>query len=338
MDSIYDLVLTNDKAILINFRAVLINAIKSTGRDFLEILDKEKDYSALVKLAAYSASGTALLLVIIKLYAWFITDASSMLASTTDSLLDLFASIMNVVILRYALAPADNEHRFGHGKAESLAGLVQSAFVMGSALLLIFHGIGRMITPQAIVHSNVGIIVTVVAIILTLGLVVIQKIVIKKTESVAISADALHYQSDLVLNIGVLLALFLSGGIWLRADGFFTILVGVFLLWGAGQIVWLSVYQLMDHELTKDEQDIITNIVVNHEKTYGLHDLRTRQAGPDKFIQFHLELDDKLSLFEAHAIGEMIEKEIEEALKPCEVLIHHDPHPQPDAFGEAEKN
>ena len=94
----------------------------------------------------------------------------------------------------------------------------------------------------------------------------------------------------------------------------------------------------MDHELTKDEQDIITNIVVNHEKTYGLHDLRTRQAGPDKFIQFHLELDDKLSLFEAHAIGEMIEKEIEEALKPCEVLIHHDPHPQPDVVEATEKN
>lgn len=293
-------------------------------------MDKEgntKDYSALVKFAAYSASGIALILVVIKLYAWFVTDASSMLASTTDSLLDLFASIMNVVILRYALAPADNEHRFGHGKAESLAGLVQSAFVMGSALLLIFHGVGRMITPQDIIRSDVGIWVTVIAIILTLCLVIIQKIVIKKTQSVAISADSLHYQSDLVLNLGVLLALFLSGGIWARADGFFTILVGVFLLWGAAQIVWLSVYHLMDHELTEDEQDLIINIVDNHQKAYGLHDLRTRQSGPVKFIQFHLELDDKLSLFEAHAIGELIEKEIEDVLEPCEVFIHHDPYP-----------
>jgi len=302
----------------------------------LDTAEKSKDYSGLVKLAAYSASGTALLLVIIKLYAWFVTDASSMLASTTDSLLDLFASIMNVVILRYALAPADNEHRFGHGKAESLAGLVQSAFVMGSALLLIFHGIGRMITPQTILRSDVGIVVTIVAIVLTLCLVVIQKIVIKKTQSVAISADALHYQSDLVLNLGVLLALFLSGSIWARADGFFTILVGLFLLWGAAQIVWLSIYQLMDHELTEDEQSFITDIVVNHGKAYGLHDLRTRQSGPVKFIQFHLELDDKLSLFEAHAIGEVIEKEIEAALTPCEVLIHHDPYSQSDV--ESEKN
>ncbi|XPF93413.1 cation diffusion facilitator family transporter [Colwellia sp. RE-S-Sl-9] len=291
----------------------------------MDTVTHDKKYNALVKIAAYSATSAALLLVIIKLYAWFITDASSMLASTTDSLLDLFASLMNVVILRYALAPADNEHRFGHGKAESLAGLVQSAFVMGSALLLVFHGVGRMITPQAIIRSDVGIGVTIAAIIVTLCLVVIQKFVINKTQSVAISADALHYQSDLILNIGVLLALFLSQSIWKNADGFFTILVGLFLLWGAGKIVWLSVYHLMDHELTADEQNIITNIVVNHKKTYGLHDLRTRQAGPVKFIQFHLELDDNLSLFEAHAIGELIEKEIEEELSPCEVFIHHDP-------------
>jgi len=291
----------------------------------LNRLKTEKNYNALVRFAAYCATGTALLLVIMKLYAWFVTDASSMLASTTDSLLDLFASVMNVVILRYALAPADAEHRFGHGKAESLAGLVQAAFVMGSALLLIFHGVGRMLTPQTIVRSDIGIGVTIVAIILTLILVVIQKVVISKTKSVAISADALHYQSDLFLNIGVLLALFLSQGIWIRADGFFTILVGLFLFWGAGKIVWLSVYHLMDHELSEDDITVIKNIVINHEKTYGLHDLRTRQSGPIKFIQFHLELNHNLSLFDAHAIGESIEVEIEKQLAPCEVFIHHDP-------------
>lgn len=283
------------------------------------------DYNTLVKFAALCASGTALLLVVIKLYAWFITDASSMLASTTDSMLDLFSSIMNVVILRYALAPADEEHKFGHGKAESLAGLVQAAFVMGSALLLIFHGAGRMITPQKIVQSEVGIWVTIIAIVLTLGLVLIQRMVINKTNSVAISADALHYQSDLFLNMGVLLALFLSQDIWLRADGFFTIIVGLFLLWGAGKIVWLSVYHLMDHELTLAEQDKIKDIVNNHEKTLGMHELRTRQSGALRFIQFHLELDESLSLLEAHEIGESIENEIESALSPCEVFIHHDP-------------
>lgn len=282
-------------------------------------------YTMLVKLAAFAATTTALLLVILKVYAWFVTDASAMLASATDSILDLFASVMNVVILRFALAPADDEHKFGHGKAESLAGLVQAAFVLGSALLLVFNGVDRIINPQQVVRTEVGMWVSVIAIVMTLLLVVIQKYVIAKTQSVAISADALHYQSDLLLNLGVLLALFLSQGYWLQADGVFTIGVGVFLLLGASKIIWLSVHQLMDHELTDEELDKIKQIVREHEGALGLHELRTRQAGPNRFIQFHLELDDELSLLQAHSIGEAIEAKIIHVLAPCEVLIHHDP-------------
>jgi ferrous-iron efflux pump FieF len=232
---------------------------------------------------------------------------------------------MNMVILRFALAPADNEHKFGHGKAESLAGLVQAAFVLGSALLLVFNGVDRIINPQQVVRTEVGIGVSIIAIVMTLMLVMLQKYVINRTKSVAISADALHYQSDLILNLGVLAALFLSQGYWLQADGFFTVAVGIFLLIGAGKIIWTSVHQLMDHELTPEELTIIKKIVLAHEGTYGLHELRTRQAGPDRFIQFHLELDGDLSLLEAHTIGEAIEVEIIAALAPCEVFIHHDP-------------
>ncbi|MDG1752760.1 MAG: cation diffusion facilitator family transporter [Thalassotalea sp.] len=285
----------------------------------------KQSYDFLVRLAAISATVTALILVIIKLYAWLATDASAMLASATDSMLDLFASIMNVIILRFALAPADQEHKFGHGKAESLAGLVQAAFVSGSALLLMINGVERIITPKVIVHSEIGIWVSVIAIVLTLGLVVVQKYVIAKTQSLAISADSLHYQSDLILNLGVLAALFLSQGYWLRADGVFTLLVGIYLLYGAGKIIWLSVHHLMDHELSPDEVSQIKAIVLSHDKALGLHELRTRQAGQQRFIQFHLELDDNLTLLAAHSIGEAIEQEIEQALAPCEVFIHHDP-------------
>lgn len=284
-------------------------------------------YDFLVRLAAISATITALILVIIKLYAWLMTDASAMLASATDSMLDLFASIMNVIILRFALAPADQKHKFGHGKAESLAGLVQAAFVLGSALLLMVHGVERIITPKVIVQTDVGIWVSVIAIVLTLGLVVLQKYVISKTKSLAISADSLHYQSDLILNLGVLAALFLSQGYWLRADGVFTFMVSAHLLYGALKIVWLSVNHLMDHELSLDEQDKIKRIVLSHDKALGLHELRTRQAGQQRFIQFHLELDDNLTLLAAHSIGVAIEQEIIEALAPCEVFIHHDPAP-----------
>ncbi|MEH6385144.1 MAG: cation diffusion facilitator family transporter [Colwellia sp.] len=290
-----------------------------------EALAKNDDYSYWVKIAAFAATSTALLLVVLKLYAWMATDASSMLASATDSMLDLFASLMNVVIIHYALAPADEKHKFGHGKAESLAGLVQAAFVTGSALLLVFHGFDRIINPKLVVKTEIGIIVTIIAIVMTLLLVLLQRFVIKKTRSVAISADALHYQSDLLLNLGVLAALILSSGYSQYADGAFTCAVGLLLLSGALKIIYLSVHNLMDHELSEDELTQITAIVLSHDSTLGVHDLRTRQSGPHRFIQFHLELDDRLSLLSAHSIGEAIEKEIEAKFSPCEVFIHHDP-------------
>lgn len=290
-----------------------------------EALTQSEEYAYWVRLAAITSSLVALTLVVIKFYAWLVSDSSAMLASTTDSILDLFASVMNIVILRFALAPADDEHKFGHGKAESLAGLVQAAFVLGSATLLIFNGVDRVLYPRVIVQSDIAIGVSIVAIALTLFLVAFQRYVIKRTGSIVISADALHYQSDLLLNLGVLLAIYLSQGIWLQADGAFTVAVGLYLLFGAGQIIYQSVFQLMDHELSEDEVAQIKAIVLSHEHALGLHELRTRQSGVHRFIQFHLELDNTLSLLEAHSIGDDIEAEICQAFAPCEVFIHHDP-------------
>lgn len=288
-------------------------------------ISSSKDYAFWVRLAAISSSSIALILVIIKLYAWLVTDSSAMLASTTDSILDLFASVMNIIILRFALAPADKEHTFGHGKAESLAGLVQASFVLGSAIILIFSGVSRLLNPQVIVQSEVAIWVTIVAIVLTLLLVTFQRFVIHRTGSIIISGDALHYQSDLLLNFGVLAAIILSQGIWVSADGAFTIAVALYLMFGAGQIMVQSIKQLMDHELSDEEIDQIKAIVAANEKALGIHELRTRQAGAQRFVQFHLELSDDLSLFEAHEIGDDIERQICLALAPCEVFIHHDP-------------
>jgi len=283
------------------------------------------DYAFWVRLAAISSTSTALILVVIKLYAWLVTDSSAMLASTTDSILDLFASVMSIVILRFALAPADKEHTFGHGKAESLAGLVQASFVLGSAIILIFSGVSRVLNPQAIVQSEVAIWVTIISIVLTLILVGFQRYVIKRTGSIIISGDALHYQSDLLLNLGVLVAIVLSQGYWLQADGVFTIAVALYLVFGASQIMVQSVSQLMDSELSDEELDQIKAIVSSHEQAIGIHELRTRQSGAQRFVQFHLELSDELSLLEAHGIGDEIEAKICHLLAPCEVFIHHDP-------------
>ncbi|WP_286233851.1 cation diffusion facilitator family transporter [Thalassotalea sediminis] len=288
-------------------------------------MTNKTEYGFWVKFAALCAVTFAILQIVIKLYAWFVTDASAMLASATDSLLDLAASFVNLVMLFIALRPADDNHKFGHGKAESLTGLFQSAFILASAILLILHGLEHVYNPPVIQQTHIGIWVTVIAFMLTLLLVTIQKKVLIKTNSIAIEADSLHYQSDLLLNGAVLLSLLATEYIWANVDGIFTVCVGFFLIYGALQILHKSIKQLMDHELNEDELALVKRAVSEHADTIGVHDIRSRQSGATRFIQFHLELDDHLSLYQAHQVGEDIRIVLEAKLAPCEIFIHHDP-------------
>ncbi len=289
-------------------------------------MSKDKaSYAFWVRLAAVVSVSVALLLLTLKLFAWFDSQASVMLATATDSLLDLFASLVNLFILKIALAPPDHDHRFGHGKAESLGSLFQAAFITGSAILLMLNGVDRVIKPVVLTETDLAVGVTVATIAATLGLVLFQQFVVRKTGSLAISADMLHYKSDLLLNIAVLVALLLSNELWPAADGFFTIAIGLYLLISAVDIVKQSLAQLMDKELDEADKAKIKHIVFSHHQALGMHNLKTRQSGPMTFIQLHLELDGQLSLLEAHTVGEAIEFEIAELFPPCEVLIHHDP-------------
>ena len=282
-------------------------------------------YSRWVTLASMAAVTTATLLILGKLIAWLMTDSSSLLASLTDSFMDISASLINLLAIRYALAPADEEHRFGHGKAESLAGLVQSAFISGSALLLVMHGISSMLNQVPVVRLEAGIWVSVGSIVLTLLLVSFQGFVIRKTNSVAIKADMLHYRSDLLLNGGVLVALVLAGLGWYWADGLFAILIGLFLVWGAVHIGYESVQALLDRQLPEEEQARIMALCCAVEGVHGVHDLRTRQSGPTRFVQLHLELDDQLPLVRAHQIADEAELAVRQAFERMEVIIHMDP-------------
>ena len=282
-------------------------------------------YSRWVTLASTAAVVTATLLILGKLIAWLMTDSSSLLASLTDSFMDVSASIINLLAIRYALAPADEEHRFGHGKAESLAGLIQSAFISGSALLLMMHGISSMLNQVPVVRLEAGIWVSAGSILLTLLLVSFQSLVIRKTNSVAIKADMLHYRSDLLLNAGVLLALVLAGQGWYWADGLFAILIGLFLVWGAVRIGYESVQTLLDRQLPEEEQARIMALCCAVEGVHGVHDLRTRQSGPTRFVQLHLELDDQLPLVKAHQIADEAELAVRQSFERMEVIIHMDP-------------
>ncbi|TMS91821.1 divalent metal cation transporter FieF [Pseudoalteromonas sp. S201] len=266
------------------------------------------------------------LMIATKAWAWLASGSASMLGSLTDSLMDITATLMSFLVLSYALRPADDDHRFGHGKAEALAGLGQAAFIAGSGCLLAFHGIERLINPVELTHSLLGVWVSIFAIACTLVIVYVQNKVVKHTESIAIKADSVHYKGDLILNAAVLLAILLAYYGVLYADPLFAIGVAGYLLYNSWDIATESASHLMDKELPDEEKQSIFEIARNHNDVYGVHGIRTRQGGKVKFIQLHLELDDNLPLIRAHKVADEVELMITQQFESeVDILIHLDP-------------
>lgn len=288
-------------------------------------MTETSQYDFWVKLASRASVATALTLITIKLLAWLYSGSASMLASLTDSFADALASIINFIAIRYALVPADHDHRYGHGKAEPLASLAQSAFIMGSAFLLLFYGGERLLNPSPVENATLGVVVSVVAIVLTLALVLLQKRALAATNSTVVEADSLHYKSDLFLNAAVLLALILSQYGWWWADGLFAVLIACYIGQQAFDLGYRSIQALLDRELDEETRQRIKQIAKEDPRVLGLHDLRTRQAGKTIFIQFHLELDGHLSLNEAHSIADTTGLRVKAAFEDAEVIIHQDP-------------
>lgn len=288
-------------------------------------MNDTSQYDFWVKLASRAAVATALTLIVIKLAAWMYSGSASMLASLTDSFADGLASMVNFIAIRYAIVPADQDHRYGHGKAEPLAALAQSAFILGSAFLLFFHGGERLINPIEVKHAALGVIVSIIAIVVTFALVVLQRKALAATSSTIVEADALHYKSDLFLNAAVLLALVLSQYGWWWADGLFAVLIALFIGQQAIGLAYRSVQSLLDRELDDDTRLKITGIAIIDPQVKGIHDLRTRESGKTMFIQFHLELDGSLSLDQAHTIAVDTSIRIRREFSHAEVIIHQDP-------------
>ncbi|ELY4818536.1 CDF family cation-efflux transporter FieF [Cronobacter malonaticus] len=283
------------------------------------------EYGRLVSRAALAATLVATLLLIIKIFAWWYTGSVSILAALVDSLVDIAASLTNLLVVRYSLQPADEEHTFGHGKAESLAALAQSMFISGSALFLFLTGIQHLITPEPMRAPLVGIVVTVAALVTTLMLVTFQRWVVRKTRSQAVRADMLHYQSDVMMNGAILVALALSWYGLHRADALFALGIGVWILYSALRMGYEAVQSLLDRALPDDERQAIVDIVAAWPGVQGAHDLRTRQSGPTRFIQLHLEMEDNLPLVQAHLIAEQVEQAILSRFPGSDVIIHQDP-------------
>ncbi len=280
----------------------------------------------LMRRATTAAVAVACVLIAAKVGAWLVTDSVSLLSSLVDSVMDVLASLVNLIAVRQALQPADREHRFGHGKAEPLAGLGQAAFIIGSGVFLIVEAIGRIVHPRTIEQGAVGIGVMGFAIILTLGLVNYQRYVVRRTGSTAISADSLHYASDILVNGGVIISLVLVMMLdWTYADPAIAILIAGFIIYAAARIVRTALSQLMDREFPDTEREQIKAIVLAHPDVHDCHDLRTRRSGIDAFIQLHIEMDGALTLLRAHEISDDVEARIRAAFPNAEVIIHADP-------------
>ncbi len=284
--------------------------------------------------AAIASVATALFLLLLKGWATLATGSVAMLGSLIDSGLDLIASIVTLWAVRVAAAPADHDHRFGHGKAEALAALFQVGLIAVSAVGIAWRAVDQLTRGATPASAEYGIGVSIAAIAATFALTAYQRAVVRSTGSVAIEADHVHYQSDLLLNGAVILALVLETYAGLTgADPLFGIAIAAWLLFGGWRASGRAVNQLMDREWPEHRRQAFLAVTARHPANRGTHDLRTRSSGAHDFAQFHIWVDPAMTVAEAHDVMDEIEAELARAFPGVEVLIHVDPEGQVDAPG-----
>ncbi len=290
--------------------------------------------TTLATRAAIASIGMALFLLGLKIYAAIATGSVAMLGSLADTALDVFASVVTLYGVRYAAQPADAEHRFGHGKAESLAALFQTVIITLSAIGILWRAVERLLHGEVTAHAEAGIGVSLIAIVTTVALLAYQRSVIRRTGSVAIHADHVHYQSDVLLNIAVIAALALDQYLGIRwADPVFGVAIAGALMWGAWRAASHAVDQLMDREWPEEKRQRFLDVAATLPALTGLHDLRTRTSGTHDFVQFHVWMDPDMSVRRAHDIIDAAEDALIAAFPGTEILIHIDPEGQVDKEG-----
>ncbi|MFW9269822.1 cation diffusion facilitator family transporter [Pseudomonas sp. D2-30] len=283
------------------------------------------EHARLLRMATRASVAVALVLIVAKALGWWLSGSVSMLAGLTDSALDGVTSLLNLLAVHYALRPADEDHRYGHGKAESLAGMAQALFIGGSAVLIALQAFERLKDPVPVDAPWLSVGVIVFSLLLTLALLALQHRVIRATGSNAVRADSLHYRSDLLLNGSILVALVLAGFGWYQLDAWFGLGIAVYILWSAIQIARESFAVLMDEELPPDVSQRMLELACAVPGVIGAHDLRTRVSGNHWFVQLHLELPGELTLSVAHGISDQAADAIQRAYPKAEVLVHADP-------------
>jgi ferrous-iron efflux pump FieF len=279
------------------------------------------------KLAANISLASALVLVAVKLLGWLATGSVALLTSAIDALVDAGTSLVTNVGVRYSARPPDDDHRFGHGKGEAVAGFTQAAVLAGAAVTLAVQSVERLLSPEPIRALNLGIWIIVGSLVVAAALVATQTYVVRRTGSTAIAADRAHYITDVAVNVAVLLALGvtkLTG--WERADPAFALAISAYMVWSAGSIAKTALAQLLDQELPAEERQRITDTILLCKGARNVHDLRTRFSGDRTFVEYHLEVDGKLTVAQGHDIGSVTELAVKNLLPgTVDVTAHLEP-------------
>ncbi|MCC3861305.1 cation diffusion facilitator family transporter [Pseudemcibacter aquimaris] len=290
-----------------------------------EITTKQES-EKLLKRATTASVSVAVTLIILKTYGYVESGSVAIFGTLLDSVMDSLSSIIIFAAVRFSMVPADDDHRFGHGKAEAIAGLLQAFVITATSILLMYEVVDKIKNPEEIAKTELGIGIIIASIVLTVLLVIYQRYVAKKTKSIAIEADGMHYTGDILLNLGVAISLVLGGYFnMVYADPLFGGIACLYLLHSAWEVFKASTDVLMDKEMEDDEKEKIISIIKSHDRVIGIHELRTRYSGLNIFIQFHMELENGISLFDAHEISDQVEVKIMENYPTAEVFIHADP-------------
>ena len=279
------------------------------------------------KLASILSLALAVFLTVLKIFASLSTGSLAILSSFVDSLSDIFASFVSFVAVRFSLKSPSCAYRYGYFKAESISALIQSAFIAGSGLFVFYSSVDRLLHPTALEHTFIGILVMMLSLILTLGLVIFQKYVSKKTNSFAIEADSAHYVTDIITNMSVIFSLWAVSVLKQPLiDTLTAFCVSVYLVNYAYRIAVKAISLLMDHELPENVRQDVAHLIKNTEGIKGFHDFRTRDLGGVYFFEIHLEMDKDISLLQAHDLAEKVESKILEKFSNAQVIIHQDPY------------
>ena len=293
-------------------------------KDQSNLINIEK-HNNLIRYASYSSVLAALVIVVLKFYGWAITNSSSFFTSLIDSLLDITTSLVNIVAIRFALAPPDNNHRFGHEKIQDLAVFAQSSFFMGAGFFALIQVARDSYHGQNVSNHDKGMFIMILVSIVTFVLLGFQTYVLKKTKSKIISVDRFHYIFDLLTNLSVIVCLYISET-YIYADSILGGIISIFIITGAFGFLRYSIKNLIDQECDDEEKAKIIAVLKTFSEIKGAHDLKTRRAAEKYFIQVHLEMDPNITLMEAHGITDKISDKIKESFKNSEIIIHQDPH------------